>query len=290
MLWLTWRQHRGQVLVTAGFLVAVGVVLLVHGLTSTGLSDDALGERYNGMYAFLGWLPVVPLVAGMFWGAPVLARELERGTQRLAWTQSVSRRRWLAGKLGLLGLAVTVAGLLLGQAVGAWLTTYEGVGRADRFSDTAMFGATGVLGGAWWLFAFMLGAAAGGVLRRTLPALAVTIAVFVLAMVVVFDARPDYAQPVRTVLEHGGDMPTGFITGTAYLSSSGVEVDVPPECADEGRGTYLRCTAAAGYRDVLYYQPSDRYWRFQWTEAGLLALASALLAGPVVYRVTRRPV
>ncbi len=290
MVWLTWRQHRAQILVTAGFLAVVGVVLLVHGLGSSGLTDQALGAHYERLYVYLSWLPVVPLAAGLFWGAPLLARELERGTHRLAWTQSVSRLRWLAVKLGVLGLAVTAAGLLLGVMVGAWLDTFDGAWYADRFDDTALFGATGVLGGVWWLFGFVLGTAAGGVLRRTLPAFAVTIAVFVLVMMGLFSARQDYAEPARIVVEDAGSLPQSFITDQTFLSPSGVDTDTVPECADVPGDEYTRCVHDAGYRTVLFYQPADRYWRFQFTETGILLLASVLLAGPVVYRVARRPV
>ena len=290
MVWLTWRQHRAQILVTTGFLVVMGVVLLVHGLASSGLPDQALGAHFQQLYPYLSWLPVVPLVVGVFWGAPLLARELERGTHRLAWTQSVSRRRWLAAKLGVLGLAVTAGGLVLGLMVSAWLGTFDGARYADRFGDTALFGATGVLGGVWWLFAFVLGTAAGGVLRRTLPAFAVTIAVFVLAMVGLFSAREDYAEPERVVVEGADSLPGTYLSGSTFVSPSGVDTDVVPECAHAGREDYLRCVRDAGYRTVLFYQPADRYWRFQWTETGILVLASVLLAGPVVYRVARRPV
>ncbi|MGB3443367.1 MAG: ABC transporter permease [Actinophytocola sp.] len=291
MVWLTWRQHRAQVLVTAGFLAAIGVLLLVHGLDASGQSGDALNARFQSLYTYLSWLPVVPLLVGLFWGAPLLARELERGTHRLAWTQSVSRRRWLATKLGVLGGAVTVAGLAFGVMVSAWVGVFDGVRNADRFGDAALFGGTGAAVGAWWLFAFALGTAAGGLVRRTLPAFAITIAVFVLAMFLVFQVREDYAEPVRAVTD--GPVAGAYLTGAASLSPSGVEVagdQVVPECASEGRDTYLRCIEEAGYRSVLYYQPADRYWRFQWTETGLLVLASILLAGPVVYRVARRPV
>jgi ABC-type transport system involved in multi-copper enzyme maturation permease subunit len=290
MMWVTWRQHRAQIVVTAGFLVVMGVLLLVHAVTAAGLRAEALDAHFGQVYLYVSWLPVVPLVAGLFWGAPLLARELERGTHRLAWTQSVSRRRWLVAKLGLLGLAVTVAGLVLGLMVSAWLAAFDGAHDADRFADSAFFGATGVLGGVWWLFAFMLGTAAGGLLRRTLPAFAVTIVLFVVTMVVLFSARKDYAEPVRTVVDGPETLPTSYVTGSAFLSPEGLDVDKPPECADEGRDTYLSCVRDAGYRNVLYYQPADRYWRFQWTETGILLLASLLLAGPVVYRVARRPV
>lgn len=286
MVWLTWRQHRAQMLVTAGFLVVMGIVLLVHGLNAAGLPEPARRGQFLQLNTYLSWLPVVPLLVGVFWGAPVLARELEQGTHRLAWTQSVSRPRWLFTKLGVLGLAVTAAGVLLGVMVSAWLSVFD----ADPFGDTALFGATGVLGGVWWLFGFMLGTAAGGLLRRTLPAFAVTVAVFVLAMFVLFQARDDYAVPERVVVEGADALPTTMISGSAFLSPAGVETQEVPECAAEGRDTYLSCVADAGYRNVLLYQPADRYWRFQLTETGILVLVSVLLAGPVVYRVGRRPV
>jgi hypothetical protein len=265
-MWPTWRQHRAQVLATAGFLALLGVFLLVHGHGTaslrTGVADDrltqVLGARLRNVYTHLSWLPLVPLAIGLFWGAPLLARELARGTHRLAWTQSVPRRRWLAVKLAVLGGAVTGAGLVLGAMVTAWLGTFEGPDYADRFSDPAMFGGTGVAAGAWWLFAFMPGTAAGGVLRRLLPALAVTTAVFVLAMFAIFQARPDYAEPVRSVVD-------GTVGGGTYVTGS-------------------------GYRMYVYYQPADRYWRFQWTETAILLLAAVLLAGPVAFRVARRAV
>ena len=291
MVWLTWRQHRAQALVTAGFLVVLGAVLLAHGLSAAGQSGDALEASFRSLYLYVSWLPVLPLIVGLFWGAPLLARELERGTHRLAWTQSVSRRRWLATKLGLLGAAVTVAGLALGAMISAWVEVFEGVRNANRFNDAALFGNTGVAAGAWWLFAFAVGTAAGGLLRRTVPAFAVTIAVFVVAMFCTFMVREDYAEPVRVMAD---DVDTSLnITGSGSVSPSGVEVPgdrVVPECASAGRDDYLDCVDAAGYQSVLYYQPADRYWRFQWTETGLLVLLSVLLAGPVVYRVARRPV
>jgi hypothetical protein len=252
-------------------LLVVGTLMLVQG-------EDAV--------TLLSWLPVLPVLAGIFWGAPLLARELERGTHRLAWTQSVTRPRWLVAKLGWLGLAVTVAGLALGLMVSAWLTETGG----DRFSDSAMFGATGIAAGAWWLFAFLLGASAGGLLRRLLPAMAVTIAVFLLVLFGMFQARDVYAEPQRWVSDSEFFGDGALVTGGAWLAPSGAEVDEPPVCADADNRTYLDCVRKAGYTSVLYYQPATQYWRFQWTETGILLLGAVLLAGPVVYRVLRRPV
>ncbi len=301
MVWLTWRQHRAQVLITLAMLLVLGAFLLVHGLGTVSASagvapdrlEDVLGARFRPVYTYLSWVPIVPLLIGVFWGAPLLARELEKGTQRVAWTQSVTRGRWLAAKLGLLGLTATLAGLGLGLMLSAWLSTFDGTKYADRFGDTAMFGATGVVAGAWWLFAFMLGTAAGGLLRRLLPAFAVTIAVFVIFMIALFSVRSDYAEPVREVVDIT-KLPVGsYLTSSASVSPAGVEVpgdETVPECANEGRDTYLSCIDEAGYQRVYYYQPADRYWRFQWTETGILVLLTVALAGPVVHRVARRPI
>jgi hypothetical protein len=61
-----------------------------------------------------------PAVIGIFWGAPLIARELETGTFRLAWTQSITRTRWLAVKLALTGLVAMAVTEALGLMYGWW--------------------------------------------------------------------------------------------------------------------------------------------------------------------------
>ena len=125
MTWLTWRQHRAEVfaltVTVAVISVLLGVVALpVHALFPDGAAAclssttdacdralTALYERMDGARAFTELLVAVPLVIGVFLGAPLLARELESGTWQLAWTQGVPRMRWLAVKLSCLA-AVTV--------------------------------------------------------------------------------------------------------------------------------------------------------------------------------------
>ena len=300
MFWLTIRQHRMQLFVTAGLLAAFGLVLLVHGIgtanAAAGLSgaerDAVLGQRHELLGNVIGWLPVVPLGVGLFWGAPVLAREIERGTHYLAWTQTVPRRRWLVAKLAWLGLLVTLAGLALGAMIASWTATFAGTRYAFRFSDVAVFTTTGVAGGAWWLFAFMIGVAGGALLRRMLPAMAVTVAVFLLGLFGVFAARAVYAEPERVVNAGAADvsMADTLPTGTTWLDPSGKEIaDVDGSvCPDQA--TYWACMDDAGYRAVSYLQPADRYWRFQWTETGILLFGTVLLAGVAYLRVARRSV
>jgi hypothetical protein len=303
MIWLTWRQHRTQVLVTVGLLLGLGVFLLVHGLGTADIaarlaSDpqalaDALGERFRPVNNVLGWLPLAPAAIGLFWGAPVLAKEFERGTHKLVWTQSVSRRRWIAIKLGGLSALVVLAGLAFGTMMQAWVSTFHGTRYAHRFGDVGMFVVTGIVPAAWWLFAFITGVAAGAVLRRTLPAIAVTLAVTVTAILCFFffNVRTHYAALERVVLDGPGlnklADTDAMIENVAFIGPDGRER--PPfveafNCPPQERP----CVAGADIRQVVYYHPASRYWRFQWTEAALLLAASVALGAVAVFWAARR--
>ena len=129
MIWLTWRQCRTQFLAVYGLVAAACVWLAV-----TGPALARLARRNEDVYDLLtgndrllfnggiAVLAVAPAVIGIFWGAPLVARELETGTYRLAWNQSITRGHWLAAKLGFSVLATAVAVGILhhrGHVVGA---------------------------------------------------------------------------------------------------------------------------------------------------------------------------
>jgi ABC-type transport system involved in multi-copper enzyme maturation permease subunit len=263
MLWLPYRQHRAQILVTVGLLAALGILLLVNGIQAAG--SVARDGYFDALRVYLSWLPVLPMAVGIFWGAPLLTAEYTHGTTRLAWTQSVSRTQWLTVKLGFLSLLVTAAGLAYGAMIQAWLDVFEGNVSADRFGDLAFFSMTGVAAGAWWLFGFLLGAAAGAVVKKALPAMAITIAVFVLVMIGLFNFRSGYATPVLIRPEATmGSMtpPSGMVVGTRMTPD----------------------------RELIGFEvhPADRYWRFQWTEAAILGGGVLLLAAATTVAVRRR--
>lgn len=237
MVWVTWRQHRAQAAVTALLLAGVAVLLLVDAVPLDVVKT----------------LPWAPVLVGLFWGVPLLTREYERGTERLAWTQSVPRMRWLAVKFAVLAAGVAVTGLVLGLAVNGWLANTGA--HMDRFSGD-LFGATGIAPAAWFLAVFALGAASGAALRRTLPAMAVTIAVFAALVVAAFVARGHYAEPV--------------------VARVGETVPADARILEQGVG------------EPVSYHPADRYWRFQWTETGLLLLITVSLTGVTAHRVLRR--
>ena len=113
MTWLTWRQFRAQTVVTSAALAVLAIVLLITGLQlshtfdTTVIGCRARGDCTGAINALQSQdtavqdlarllMYVVPAVIGVFWGAPLLARELETGTYRLAWTQGVTRARWFA--------------------------------------------------------------------------------------------------------------------------------------------------------------------------------------------------
>ena len=132
----------------------------------------------------------------MFWGAPLVARELETGTFRLAWTQSVSRLRWLLVKLGLVGLA-SAARRRAVEPDGDVVVQPHRQGEPRTGSAPAAFGVHGFVPAGYALFAFALGATTGLLFRRTLPAMAVTLVGFVAARFVVADwVRPHFMSPV----------------------------------------------------------------------------------------------
>ncbi|MFI7612803.1 hypothetical protein ACIBP6_16395 [Nonomuraea terrae] len=319
MIWVTWRQHRAQILLTAGFLAVLGALLLgsavearlyVAGHAPPGCPgpavacadlEVALGRRYDAVYSVFGWMPLVlPALIGAFWGAPLLGREYERGTHRLAWTQSVPVWRWLAVKLSVLAGAVVAGGLLLSLMMSLWRPVFR-AGIDSSFGNIGVFNMVGVAPAAWWLYAFALGTLAGAVFRRTLPAMALVVAGVAATMAALFGLSDHYAEPARAELTGTVvlDDVDARLVRAAWVEPSGREVADPagsgcPLRADAGRSSrnaeaWQECLFAKGYRYAMYYHPPSRFWRFQWTEAGILLLASAAFGGLAVHRTLRRP-
>lgn len=212
MIAFSWRQFRSQAVWVLGAVVLVGIVLVATGPYLAHVYEEgAQACRSAGGSGPLCTNPVVhtflslqvalyavvlvaPALLGMFWGAPLIGRELETGTFRLVLTQSVSRRRWLLIKIGLVGIASMFVGLALGLMATWWASPVDKA-LQDRLSP-GMFPLHGIVPGAYALFAFALGATAGLVLRRTLPAMVVSLVGFVLARVLVTDyVRPNIIPP-----------------------------------------------------------------------------------------------
>jgi hypothetical protein len=339
MIWLTWRQFRASAAMMAAALAVLAAILAV---TGPGLADDystgiaacttQSGDCSNFVLDFFqdhrdAWLAatavvlVLPALLGLFWGAPLIARELEAGTHRLVWNQSVTRTGWLAVKLGLVGLATVTAAGLGSLAVDWWSNPIDKAAAAERYSqmEPLLFGTRGIVPIAYAAFAFALGVTVGMLVRRTLPAMAITLAVFVAVQIAMPQlVRRHAIPPTRSNVEITASnldgfhwVPDGLVvnataadTGAWVLSShlvdkSGRAVDTIPvstssgPCAPPteppvqapaggGPGDELACLAELkrlGYRQQVTYQPSSRFWPLQWSETGIYTALALGLAG-----------
>jgi ABC-2 family transporter protein len=213
MIWLTWRQFRTQAAVVWAAVAAIAIVLAITGprlLARTrlgGSAFDHLTTMDRNLYvAEIVVMALAPAVIGAFWGAPMVARELEAGTHRLAWNQSVTRARWLATKLGLTALTTAAVAGALTLAVSWWSSPVDGALSSTRGSlpsrlTPVAFAMRGVAPVGYAVFALVLGVTIGLVIRRPVPAMALTLAVFTFVQIAVpLWVRPHLVPPTeRTV-------------------------------------------------------------------------------------------
>jgi hypothetical protein len=272
---------------------------------------NLLGASYHAGYPLTGNPQVVvaagiiiPLLIGMFIGAPLLAREYEAGTFRFAWTQAIGRTRWVVVKLALVGAALTVAGAAAGALLSWWLSADNLLASASRWQP-GEFSATAVTIAGWMLLAFAVGAFAGTLIRRTVPAMAATgvctaaVALFIyrkvnpwlvalgpvtcraaLSSVPIY--QPGSSPPVflygmaQTVSSPAGSWPLrAWLTGPGGRAPSSATVyhlNSMPTALTNGWLARHHLTL------WIAYQPAGRFWLFQSVE-GVVCLVLALLLG-----------
>ncbi|MFC8718195.1 ABC transporter permease subunit [Kitasatospora sp. NPDC057198] len=311
MTWLTWRQYRTQFLAAALALAATAGYLFHFGgparerargvLTGPSVVSEAPFQTVNALVL------LAPALIGAFWGAPMIARELETGTHRLIWNQSVTRHRWLTIRL----LTVAAAALTATGLLSLFVTWYAGPvdQRADDPFRATTFAARGVVPVGYTAFALALGVCLGLFVRRTVPAMAATLLLFAAVQVLVpLAVRPHLMAPVRAEaavtgvqlyrahkMTLGGpdDAPVraavhaphawNLVDEQPVLTSTGQTVTrATAPCRQEaadGLPQLDPCAAEANLHVSLAYHPNSRYWAFQWIETALyLVLAAALTA------------
>jgi ABC-type transport system involved in multi-copper enzyme maturation permease subunit len=318
MIWLTWRQFRTQALVTGAALAAVAIYLIVLGLRIrdgyAGVAGcrggDCLVARHDFQQSYIGpvnlagtLLLATPALIGVFWGAPLIAREFQEKTDRLVWNQSVTRTRWLATKLGLLALAaVAVTGLF--SLLLTWNASRYDQFIGDRFAAMS-FASRNVVPLGYAAFAFVLGSLAGLVMRRTLPAMALTLVIFaVVQLVVPTVLRAHLMTPVKATVTFNDDAMSradgfglgddgarilGYVKPGAWSLTDGAKVlnaDGTPYTSQQAVACQkglpeqsITCMAGQNLHFVYEYQPASRYWAFQWIELAAYLVVSLLLAG-----------
>jgi hypothetical protein len=325
MTWLIWRQSRIQ------FLIAVFVLAVLAAMyAATGPSLHHLYARYGGdPAAFLARVQasgsdnavyfaggaimyLMPLIIGAFWGAPMVARELEAGTHRVAWNQSVSRTRWLLVKLGIGALAAMAFAGLASLMLGWWAGPVDKAGGFPTGSSQLskfmplIFGTRGVVPVAAAALAFTIGVCAGLLLRRTLPAMAVTLATFTALLVAMplwisphLITPAQYTRPVVANLttmvmtsnaqlsDPVRDLPGAWILSDQIITPSGgvFTMGDPPACTTGSQAQCDAWLAAQPLRQHVVYQPASRYWTFQWAETVIWLALAAALAGLSLWRI-----
>jgi hypothetical protein len=346
MIWLTWRQFRAQAIAAAAALAVIAIALAVTGtqlahlydisgiaacqahsdcgtVTNSFMNQVKASATYKALYdGGVAILYAVPAIIGVFWGAPLVTREIEAGTFRLAWNQSVTRTRWLAAKLGLIGLAAMVTAGLLSLMIGWWASPVDhalaspqgrnGTSGINRFVPL-LFGARGITPIGYAAFAFALGVTAGVLIRRPIPAMAATLAGFAAVQITMADViRQHLVAPVHAMVA----LSAANIYGVGNTDSGGMLVQARPSVTQTGawilssqvidktghpfRGpftqaclgrNFAKCTASIGQlhlRQRITYLPASRYWSLQWREALIFGVLALLLSGICFWAINRR--
>jgi hypothetical protein len=348
MIWLVWRQHRQQALFALVGLAALAAFVVPTGMQMhrafqrSGLDDclratarvefvhqgfgpnadqandrvracqDRAGEfagRFGnrGMVGILLWF--LPLFAGMFWGAPLVAREVEHGTHRLVWTQGVSRLRWALAKFGLIGAGVLLAATCYALLVTWWRTPLD-LATGQRFL-WPLFDLEGPVPIGYALFALALGVFAGVLTRKTMSAMAITLAGFLATRLPVgLLARPRFLAPLeRTfpvagtaapsqltgdwilgagVYDAQGTLRTGGTSGATFGDSAQAVCGTPPDAPPDPLLEQCLANYGPGAYNLEVFQPAERFWLFQIIETALFVALAVLLLLAAIHWIRRR--
>jgi ABC-2 family transporter protein len=327
MAWVSWRHHRVALGGVAVFLGALAVWLWIAGLQLRHAYAAAIACHPSGSAAcqnliatFQGTnvilkggfvLQPVPALIGAFVGAPMLAREIETGTFRYAWTQGFGRRRWTLAKLVLVGVAVAALAGAFSVLVSWYYQPYFTTGNGTVFSSPSplspgLFDLRSVAFAAWTLAAFAIGALAGMLTRRVVPAIVATLAAYAgLALLAGNVLRQHYLTPLAA---KGSNLPgSAWITSEWWTKGGRFAFGGRPSVhllqqlcpasfvpgpnggiAVRGSFSPTTCLAQHGYTQWSDYQPASHFWPFQWIEGGWLLALSVLLIAVTVWLVRRR--
>ncbi|BBH70341.1 transporter [Actinoplanes sp. OR16] len=336
MIWLTWRQFRASALISGALLLALLAGLALTWTQVTGLAaqagyhgcttDACAAAAANFMdllqpevagdlnKAAVVILVLVPVLLGLFWGAPLVARELETGTYRMVFSQSVSRGRWLLVKLGVVGLAAALGTGLLSLALSRWATLIDAAS-GDRLNPL-VFGARGLVPVGYALLAFVVGVTAGLLLRRTVAAMAVTLLVVAgLQIAGPLVVRPLLADPITVTVpldvrgRYGISMNgstheitlhvepsirNAWILSSTVITASGAEFTGPADpavCGPDAPDDHRTCPVwleSQNLSQKVVYVPGSQFWMLQWREFGVLIALTGALSALSLWWIRRR--
>lgn len=312
MIWLTWRQQRFEAaLAMVAVAVGAAVLLLTRqamiadlnalGIPSciSGLGDgntcsqayQAFKDNFGSQQALLGALTYLPILVGVVLAASISV-EMEQGTYRLAWAQSVTRGRWTFTRVGLpLLFGLVMTGLIAG-VTSWWMQPANQVQGPLR---PGSFDVQGFLPPAYMVLAFAITVAGGVLLRRTVPAVGSGIAAGAgIHLAVQTWLRPSFITPISYLWTSGPAPYTSqdwVVQGGAGASSyvyqdpTGQQLtyeQVQSLCGQvvgaQSKEAWSACLQAHHLGELVTWQPPARFWEFQLIESALVVgIACALL-------------
>lgn len=303
--WLVWRRHRA--LLRTGLLITVagsaafayqriGLMDFLHAKGASAAAGSQVSTDFQNTFGTtfsrdIQVLQLLPVLAGMFLGAPLIAGEQELGTLKLVTTQSASRGRWIAATLGLpLALVVLCTTLLSAAFTWLWSPAHALVSDGN-WLESGAFDTTGPVPVATALFLTSCGIALGVLIKRVTAAMAAT-AVLAVAAGVIWDEklRPLLGTLRSVSYPFNGDGPS--------LPAASVRIDDWVSTADGklyGFGTCTTgdteaCRAKLGIVNrVTQYFDYGQMAGMQWLGAGILLALAAVILALVVWRAHRRP-
>ena len=314
MAWVTWRQHRSQLIAMLGLLVALAAAAFgTHLPIRAAYHRDALSECLppaarsgcdiivrHFQNAFDGWLTavrglaVLPALAGPFVGAPPLAPELgqrhtaSRGRRESRAAGGYSRSR--AARCG----DTLAAGALVSALVMWWRNPFNTI---DGRIAPSGFDVEGLVVPAYALFALTVGVLAGLAFRRTVAAMTATLIVFAATRLIVLNfLRPHFLTPLhRTVVATDSARQTGdWVLSDTLVDAGGRQItagreDLAVLHAQQAGIDPHAYLVSLGWKRVISYQPASRFWTFQLIEAGLFVALAAAVVLTTLWLIRRRP-
>ena len=303
---LSFRIQKFETTIVVGAaILSVAVSTLVIWLYNSPnfarcLVDDQSSFNSVGQTGIFPWLskiarlsagvvPIFPVVAGLLAGGPIVARELETGTARLAWSLGPSRLRWFVQRAAPVLLMVALAGLAIGLTAEALNHLIQP--SVDLDQSFVAFRARGLLVAVQAILVASIALAFGSLLGRSIPTL-------VLSLILVGGIGIAVDKVERDLLTGEAEIANG--NGYSYTDSN-LFLDSRLKFPD---GTVLTWQAASdlhpeiqngwdessGITDVVLFIPGSRYHEIERREAfALLALAAAFVALAAVTVVRRRP-
>jgi hypothetical protein len=319
MIWVTWRQHRATFISAPAVLAAAAVLLVIFGLKAhhdytalvhcpldpgrqSGTCSRLMASFNSGVWPLANvcsiLMELVPVLLGAFAGAPLLARELETGTYRYAWTQGFGRERQAVAKLVLLGLTLSILAWAFSELFAWFFQPFLWVEQMNQMSTEGVFDTHGLVFPVFTLVSFVVGAFLGMLFRRIIPAMAATLGVYLVLRLLAWAVRGQYPLAVVTsnaqqFTAYGTPSQPGFpwilstwVTGPGGKpASQAIASQVQFNLGGAGNQPV---SVPPGYTIWTRFFPPSHFWPMQLIEAGWLLVLAVAIGAAAVWLVHRR--